>query len=103
MMVEFAHYYGSFPAPDAPWSLFLSGYQLTGRFEARHKLSQIEAVGGGIGSAFGGRDSEYQRERALRTLLQEAYPVKLPAGTPGGDYVPNMWPNGRPPGGRLDA
>ena len=53
MIAEYAHYYGGPPAGSMPWPLFQALAARTGRFEARKRLTFMDAVREAIGAAFG--------------------------------------------------
>ena len=79
MIAEYAHYYGGPPAGSMPWPLFQALAARTGRFEARKRLTFMDAVREAIGAAFGGSDAAGLTERARGQLFREAYPVAGPA------------------------
>lgn len=74
-MAEYAHYYGGPPAADMPWPLVHALLGRVSRFEARAKLTLLDAVAAAIGSAFGGDTAGALRVERDR-IIRRAYPLK---------------------------
>jgi len=75
MMADYAATFGGFPAPDAPWRLFLAAVARTPRYEARRQLTLFDAVSGAISGTFSETGATLGRVARDR-LVRRAYPVR---------------------------
>ena len=72
-MADYARYYGGAPAPELSWSLFLALTERCSRYEARSKLTFLDAIALALSAAFStGGKADRERDRIFRS----AYPVK---------------------------
>lgn len=73
MIAEYAAIAGA-PSPDTPWPLVLDIAQRSAQFEARRKLTAMEATSNAIGGALGGTDGGRELTKESERLQKIAYP-----------------------------